>query len=257
MLKKAYAVLLFLLATIFSLNAELLRVGMELTYPPFEMIDKDGNPAGISVDIANGLGEYLDQTVLIENIPFVGLIPALKSSKIRAIISSMTVTEERKLSIDFSDPYLRIGLCFLVSMKSTLHNVQDANQSGRVIAVKQGTTGQIYAEKNLTKAKILVLDKESSCVMEVVQGKADAFIYDQLSVYAHWQKHPNTTRALLEPFAIEYWAIGLRKGDDEFKQQVNNFLKQFRDTGGVDRLGDTYFKEQKAAFKKLGISLSL
>src|SRR5690348_12058439 len=88
---------------------DVLRIGMELTYPPFEMVDEAGHPAGISVDIAKALGDYLGKKTVIRNIPFVGLIPALKSWKIDLIISSMTVTDERRRSIDFSDPYLRTG----------------------------------------------------------------------------------------------------------------------------------------------------
>src|SRR4051812_31325605 len=91
-----------------------LKVGMELAYPPFEMTDERGAPAGVSVDLARALGEHLHRPVLIENLPFDGLIPALKTGKIDLIISSMTATEERMKSIDFSEPYLRTGLCLLV-----------------------------------------------------------------------------------------------------------------------------------------------
>jgi polar amino acid transport system substrate-binding protein len=239
--------------SVFAQNTAALRVGMELTYPPFEMIDKGGKPAGISVEIAESLGNYLGKKVLIENIPFVGLIPSLKNGKIDLIFSSMTITEERKQSIDFSDPYLKIGLALLVAKQASINNIQDADQNDRVIVVKQGTTGQVYAEKNLKKARVLILDKESSCVLEVVQGKADAFIYDQFSVYTNWQKNLGTTRAILQPFAIEYWGIGMRKGDETLRAQVNDFLEDFRKNKGFEKLSDRYLKEQKTAFKQLGI----
>ena len=88
-----------------------LIVGMELAYPPFEMTDTQGNPAGVSVDLANALGEYLHRKVVIQNIRFDGLIPELKVGKIDLIISSMTATPERAQAIDFSEPYLKTGLC--------------------------------------------------------------------------------------------------------------------------------------------------
>src|SRR5947207_15782299 len=91
-------------------SKDTLIVGMELKYPPFEMTDEQGNPKGVSVDMANALGRYLGKKIVIQNIAFDGLIPSLKSGKIDLIISSMTATTERTQSIDFSDPYLKTGL---------------------------------------------------------------------------------------------------------------------------------------------------
>lgn len=229
-----------------------LVVGMELAYPPFEMTDKAGNPAGVSVDLAHELGKALGRKVVIQNIAFDGLIPALKTGKIDLIISSMTATAERAKSIDFSDPYLNTGLCLLVKKDSPVKTIADLDQPGRTVAVKKGTTGHTYASKQIRKARLLVLDKEAAAVLEVVQGKADAFIYDQMSTYQNWQKNPTTTRAILEPFQKESWAVGIRKGNDDLRLKVNAFLKDFRRRGGFEKLGDKYLKEQKDAFRKLG-----
>ncbi|MBU6400910.1 MAG: transporter substrate-binding domain-containing protein [Verrucomicrobia bacterium] len=232
--------------------ANRLRVGMELSYPPFEMTDEQGQPAGVSVDLARALGQFLGRAVEIENLPFDGLIPALKTGKIDVIISSMTATPERAQSIDFSAPYLRTGLCLLVRKDSPIQSIADADQPGKVIAVKKGTTGHTYAIGHVRRAQVLVLDKESSCVLEVIQGKADAFIYDQMSTFKNWQRNAATTRALLEPFQTESWAIGLRQGNLELEHQVDAFLADFRRRGGFEQLGDRYLKEQKEAFRKLG-----
>ncbi len=230
-----------------------LVIGMELNYPPFEMIDERGRPAGISVEMAQALGQYVHRKVRVENIPFDGLIPALKTGKIDLIISSMTQTPERAQSIDLSEPYLRTGLCLLVNRRVAIHSIEQADQPGYTIAVKQGTTGQLYAQTHLRHAHVLVLQKEDACVLEVVQGKAQAFIYDQMSVFKHWQHHQDTTEALLQPFQEEDWAIGLRKGDTALKSQVNAFLHAFRAEGGFQRLGDKYLAQEKAAFQKLGV----
>jgi polar amino acid transport system substrate-binding protein len=230
-----------------------LIVGMELNYPPFEMIDARGQATGISVDLAKALGQYLQREVRIENIPFDGLIPALKTGKIDLIISSMTATPERAQSIAFSEPYLHTGLCLLVNRHANLHSIEQADQPGCAIVVKQGTTGQLYARAHLRRARVLVLEKEDACVLEVVQGKAQAFLYDQMSVFNHWQRNQDTTEVLLKPFQEEDWAIGLRQGDDALKARVNAFLTSYRAEGGFRRLGDTYLKEQKAAFQKLGV----
>src|SRR6185369_16141609 len=173
-----------------------LIVGMELAYPPFEMTDTKGQPAGVSVDLANELGAALGMQIQIRNMAFDGLIPSLKTGKIDLIISSMTATAERAQSIDFSDPYLQTGLCLLVKKSSPVQGITDLDKAGMTVAVKKGTTGHSYASKQLKHARILVLDKEAAAVLEVVQGKADAFIFDQMSTYSNWQRNPQTTRAI-------------------------------------------------------------
>jgi polar amino acid transport system substrate-binding protein len=245
--------LVFALASCTHKPHDELIVGMELAYPPFEMTDTHGNPAGVSVDLANALGQYLHRKVVIQNIRFDGLIPDLKTGKIDLIISSMTATPDRADSIDFSDPYLKTGLCLLVRSNSRIQSIADADKPGATIVVKKGTTGQIYGEKQIKNAQVLVLDAESACVLEVLQGKADAFIYDQMSTYQNWRKNPATTRAILVPFQQESWAIGIRKGNTELRDQVNRFLADYKARKGFDALGDKYLAEQKEAFKKLGI----
>jgi polar amino acid transport system substrate-binding protein len=229
-----------------------LIVGMELAYPPFEMTDPLGNPSGVSVDLARDLGNFLGRDVAIQNIPFDGLIPSLQTHKIDLVISSMTATAERARSIAFSDPYLSTGLCLLVGKNSLVQNITDADQAGRVLVVKKGTTGHVYAMDKVKHAKVLVLDAEAACVLEVVQGKADAFIYDQISTYENWRRNKETTRALLQPFQKESWAIGLRQDDTQLRRQVNQFLQDYKTHGGFEKLGDRYLGEQKEAFKKLG-----
>jgi polar amino acid transport system substrate-binding protein len=230
-----------------------LRVGMELSYPPFEMTDTQGKPQGISVEIAQALGRHLRREVVISNTSFDGLIPSLKTGKIDLIISSMTATEERARSIAFSQPYLTTGLSLLTQASAPSYSVTELNQAGKVIAVKKGTTGHLYATRHLKQAKLLILDKESSAVLEVLQKKADVFIYDQLSIHRHAQEHPEKLKALLHAFQTESWAIGLRLGDTQLKESVNQFLDQFRQSGGFARLGDQYLGETKKAFLSQGV----
>lgn len=232
-------------------SAKRLVVGMELSYPPFEMKDENGKPTGVSVDLALHLAQSLGRELVIENITFDGLIPALKTGKIDLILSSMTRTEERAKSIDFSETYAETGLCLLVGKNSSVQSATNLDLATHQVAVKKGTTGHAWAAANLKAAQLLVLDQEASAVLEVVQGKADAFIYDQLSVYRHWKKNPDTTRALLTPFQKERWAIGLRQGNDPLREQINNALMDFRRDAGFEKLGDRWLAEEKAAFKNL------
>jgi polar amino acid transport system substrate-binding protein len=238
-------------------TAKPLIVGMELAYPPFEMTDTSGKPSGVSVDLATDLAKSLGRPVLIQNTSFDGLIPALKTGKVDLVISSMTATAERAQSIDFSEPYLSTGLCLLLKKDSAAKGIGDLDKAGVKVAVKKGTTGHLYATAKLKNAEILVLDKESAAVLEVSQGKADAFIYDQMSTYQNWQRNKATTRAILEPFQKESWAVGIGKGNDELKGKVNAFIKEYRAKGGFEQLGDRYLKEMKDEFKRLGYTFFL
>jgi len=251
-------VVVALVATVFSVGLVVaaeppLRVGMELAYPPFEMTDTQGRPAGVSVRLAEALGEHLGREVVIENITFDGLIPALKTRKIDCIISSMTATPERARSIAFSDPYLKTGLAILAGADAGVSSIDDLDRPGRTIAVKKGTTAHQFAARGIRRGRVLVLDRETAAVMEVVQRKADAFLYDPLSIYQHHQRHPETTTALLKPFREEAWAVGLRRGDGELLAEINAFLQAFRRDGGFAKLAEEFFSEEKAYFEARGI----
>ena len=223
-----------------------LTVGMELEYPPFETVDNQGNPTGVSVDLAKALGEHLGRKVVIRDFKFKGLPAALSSGKIDLVISSMTATEERAKAIDFSDPYAQIGLALLVQKGSTLTDTQSLNHPDITIAVKAGTTGEIFADSQLPAARLLRLEQAGTCAL-------DAFIYDQSSILEFAERQPDTTQPLPAPLQAENWAIGIRKGNDELRNQVNEFLKNYRAEGGFDRLADKHLKKQKERFKEAGV----
>lgn len=230
-----------------------LVVGMELAYPPFETKDDQGNPIGISVDIAKAFGESIGKEVQIENIAWDGLIPALQTSKVDMVISSMTITEERKEMVDFSDPYANASLAVLTNKDAGITSVEDLNQAGKKIAVKTGSTGYFYAQNNLTAAEIIALADESACVMEVAQGKADGFIYDQLTIYRNWQNNIETTDAVFIPFQdVDYWGVAVQKGNTELLEQLNDFIAQYQADGGFDELSEQYLSEEKKNFAELG-----
>ncbi len=233
-----------------------LVVAMELQYPPFEMSDAAGNPIGISVGIAEALGEFLGRPVVIENTAWTGLIPSLQTGKADIIISSMTITEERSRVVDFSDPYVQSGLTLLIAADSPVENFNDLNQPGRIVAVKSGTTGAHIARERLTNAEVRLFDEVSACVLEVSQGKADAFIYDALTVYENHKKHPNTTRINIQSIqgTDSYWGMAVRKDQEEFLAEVNAFIRKFRASGGFNALADRYLGEQKTIFDEYGVS---
>jgi polar amino acid transport system substrate-binding protein len=164
----------------------------------------------------------------------------------------MTATDERRKSIDFSDPYLSTGLSILVKKNSPIQNIADVDKPGNIVVVKTGTTAATYTRDHFHNATVLPLQQDTACALEVVQGKADAFLYDQMSIYQFAKKNPGTTRGILAPFQHESWAIGIRKGNTELEKQVNAFLADFKAHKGFDALGDKYLKEDKEAFKQMG-----
>jgi polar amino acid transport system substrate-binding protein len=234
-----------------------LRVGMDLSYPPFEMQDPAGNPDGVSVQIATALAAHLGRPLKIAPMEFSGLIPALKTGNIDLILSSMTQTEERTQSISFSDAYASTGLALLVRKDAAIQSVDDLKNVARTVTTKAGTTSESWALKNMPGAKRVVFEDPVACVLEVASGRADAFIYDQLSIYKYAQQNQATTRALLKPFAQESWAIGIAKGQDALRLEVNAFLDAFRKQDGFGKLGERYLKEEKKALAAQGIPFVL
>jgi polar amino acid transport system substrate-binding protein len=234
-----------------------LRVGMDLSYPPFEMQDKAGNPDGVGVRLAEALAAHLGRPLQIVPMEFSGLIPALKTGNIDLILSSMTATDERRKSIDFSDPYAFTGLALLVRKDSPIQSIEDLKQHGRTITAKTATTGETWAIHNLPNAKRVVFEDQTACVEEVSQGRADAFIYDQLSIYKYAEEKKETTRGLLKPFVEESWALGIAKGNDALRGQVNAFLAEFRKQDGFGKLGDRYLSQEKKFLEAAGVPFIL
>lgn len=254
-MKKVLIFLMLVLGTFTFARDGTLVVGMELAYPPFEMSDQNGKPTGISVDMAYALGEYLGKDVIIEDMAYGGLIPALKTKKVDVVISSMSVTEERKKSVNFSKPYAKSYLGMLVNKNSGIVTQMDLNKKGKKVAVKKGTSGHTVAEKYFPNAEILVFDKESACVLEVSQGKVDAFIYDPLTIYRNWSRNKETTNPLLEQFETESqpWAIAYRIGEEDLGAQIDEFIVEYKANGGFDKLSEKYLGEEKAFFKEKNV----
>lgn len=232
-----------------------LIVGMELQYPPFETSNEAGEPEGISVDLAYALGEYLDREVEIQNIAWSGLIPAIQSGKIDVIISSMSVRPDRAESVTFSKPYAQSTLAILANKDSGIKSAADLNQEGIKVAVKVGTSGFLYANENLPNATINTIDKADTGILEVAQGKSDAFLYDQMSIYRSQLEYPDTTIAILEQFQEdnEPWAMAVKLDNTELINDINEFIDDYKAKGGFDDLANKYLADMKKTFDDLGL----
>jgi polar amino acid transport system substrate-binding protein len=231
-----------------------LRVGMELKYPPFETKDENGNPAGASVMLAEALGEELGMKVEIVDTAYASLIPALEQGNIDIIISSMTITPTREEIVDFSIPYTNSQLMLLAHIDSKVNSPDDLNDPDVVIASKSGTIGAIWAGENAPLAKILNVEEEASAVLEVAQGNADVFIYDPLSIIRHHENYPDTTKAILEPLPnTKGWGIAMRKGETELKAKIDAFIEKAKTDGTYDNIRETYLEEKIEEFEQYGL----
>lgn len=215
-----------------------LIVGMEVEYYPFEYADTKGEPMGFDVDLAKLIAQEMGVKLEIKDMEWTGLIPALQSGKVDLVISGMTRTLERAKAVTFTEPYFITGLCVLLSAKKAadVDNVDQLNASGRILAVKTGTTGDLVATKRFPNATINRFKDETACVREVVEGRADAFFYDQISIAKHHGQNKSTTRAILKPFTYEPFAMALRKGDFDFLNWLNTFLDTIKGDGRYDEL---------------------
>ena len=216
-----------------------LIVGTEPEFPPFESLDENGDLVGFDIDLAHAIAEDLGVDVRFETMAFDSLPSALGVGKIDVILSGMTATPERAQSRAFTDSYFRTQLCLLVGKDAAIQKSQDAD--GKRLVVKLGTTGDINATRLFPHAEITRFDTEGACALEVIHGRADAFLYDRHSILRHHHAHPDSTRALLEPLSDEPYAMAVKFGDQVFVDRLNLFLQGIRQDGRYAALVEKHF----------------
>ena len=222
-----------------------LRVGMDPTYMPFEMTNKRGEIIGFEVDLLKAMAKAMGVKLELVSTSLDGIIPALMTDKFDLIASGLTVTQERNLRINFADPFIVVGQTLLIrkDLGDKIKSYKDLNSEEYRITSKFGTTGEIVARKLISKAKYHGYDNEPEAVLDVVNGKADAFIYDSPYNVVALDKVGNGKLLFLDkPFTYEPLAFGLKKGDHDSLNWINNFLRQAREDGSYDRIHDKWFK---------------
>lgn len=223
-----------------------LKVGMDPTYMPFEMTNKRGEIVGFEVDILKAMTKAMGVKLELVSTAYDGIIPALLTDKFDMIGSGMTLTQERNLRLNFSEPFIVVGQTLLIrkELEGSIKSYKDLNTSDYRITSKQGTTGEMVARKLISKAKYHGYDNEQEGVLDVVNGKADAFIYDApYNVVALNKVGAGKLVFLDKPFTFEPLAFGLKKGDYDSINFINNFLRQIREDGTYDRIHNKWFKD--------------
>lgn len=237
--------MIFTLASCGSNNT--LKVGMDLRWPPFETVDGDGNPTGISVDLAYELGDYLGKEVEIIDLEFGSLITALETKEIDIIIGSMSITEDRAKKINFSDPYFYFPLITVLNKdfydtyepetKADLFGIED-----EVVYVgPKSFVSLSIPQAEATNPTIHEVNDSNAAILEVVSGTSDAFIISASSAAGYQSENPDTTVLMWDPITSSPIGMGMRKSDTELLEDVNAFIAKLGDPNGVyARLADKY-----------------
>ncbi|NJB66659.1 polar amino acid transport system substrate-binding protein [Desulfobaculum xiamenense] len=227
------------------LKSGVLRVGLDPGYAPFEMTDKNGKVIGFDVDIAKELAKAMGVKLEVVNTDFDGIVPALLADKFDIIISGMTLTQERNLQISFADPYIAAGQAVLVNKKfeGVVKSYRDLNDPKYTVASRIGTTGEMATKRMMPKANYKSFDKEPDGAMDVANGQSDAFVYDlPFCVVFMAQQGGKNLFILDKPFTYEPIAMGIKRGDPDFLNFLNNFMKQIKSDGRYDRIYDKWIK---------------
>jgi polar amino acid transport system substrate-binding protein len=230
------------------INRGQLLVGLEAGYQPFEMQDEKGNIVGFDVDMAYEMGKAIfgeggEKKVKLVNTAWEGIIPALMTGKFDIIMSGMTVLQSRNLKVNFCEPYYYIGQCLLINKKDAdkYKSYKDLNKKGVIVTSKLGVTGAFTAEKLMPNADLRLFKTEGEGALQVANGVADAFIYDEPQVRVFAAKYKDTTVGIFDPITYEPLAWAINKGDPDFMNWLNNFLRQVRGDGRWDEIKKKWF----------------
>lgn len=222
-----------------------LRVGLEPGYMPFEMKDKKGRLIGYDVDIAKAMAKAMGVKLKIVPTAFDGIIAGLITSKFDIIISGMTITQQRNLKVNFSDSYIVVGQTVLLNKKleNEIKNAKDLDNEKYTVTAKLGQTGEIVARKFFKKAKVVTFDTEGDAVSEVLNGRVDAFVNDQpFNVVFMDGKGKDSLVHLDTPLTYEPLGFAIRKGDPDFLNWLNNFLRQIKEDKVINLHEKLYHK---------------
>ncbi len=221
-----------------------LRVGMEPGYMPFEMTNKKGEIIGFDVDMAKRMANAMGVELELVSTAWDGIIPALITKKFDIIMSGMTLTQERNMKISFASPYIVIGQSVLLDKKlaGTVKSYNDLNDKKYKVASKLGTTGEQATKRMIPNATYISFETEQEGVMDLLNGKVDAFVYDlPFNAIAFAEKGQGKVVLLDDPFTYEPLAWAVNRGNADFINWLNNFLVQAKNDGTYDKIYKKWF----------------
>lgn len=225
--------------------SDIIRIGVEGAYPPFNAVDASGKLYGFDVDIANAMCEKMKAKCELVAQDWDGIIPALLARKFDAIVSSMVNTEERAKKVDFSDPYYRTFLAVAVPKDSKINDTSVESMKHAIIGVQSSTTQSQYAEDVYGKAgaEVRLYPTPDEAGTDLINGRLDAIVHDKFPLNEWMEKNSQDCCKLLGdiPNTAGDTSIALRKGDDALRERFNQAIKDIRADGTYQKISQHYF----------------
>lgn len=220
-----------------------IKIGLSI-FRPWSMRDLDGELVGFELDVGRELAK--DMGVEVEFVPTAwdGIIPALVSGKFDVIISGMTITPQRNLTVAFSDPYAYSGLTILANRSMTEgFTFEDYNNPEVIFAARRGATPVTVIQSLFPEAQLLMFDEDGAATQEVLNGNAHATMAAEPTPSEEARRYADT---LYVPFAETYQAAGegfaFRKGDPDAENFFNNWIGVKTRTGWLEERQDYWFR---------------
>ena len=210
-------------------------------FPPYEFHDQNAI-VGIDVEIAGAIAEQLGLELEIEDIAFDSIIPEIVSGKADIGAAGMTVTEDRKQNVDFSDTYAHATQVIIVKEDSEIKGVADLE--GKVMGVQQGTTGDIYVSGDYGDAAVERYAKGMEAVQALAQGKVDAVVIDGEPA-KQYIKEVEGLKIIDESYTDEDYAIAIKKGNTAMVEAVNAALAELKSEGKLDEIVAKYIQAEE------------
>ena len=209
-------------------------------FPPYEF--HNGNEiVGIDVEICNAIAEKLGLKLEIEDIAFDAIIPEIVSGKADLGAAGMTVTEDRKQNVDFSDSYAHATQVIIIREDSDIAGPDDLK--GKLVGVQQGTTGDLYVSADLGDDAVERYSKGMEAVQALTQSKVDAVIIDGETAKQYVKEVPDL-RILDESYTDEEYAIAVQKGNTQLLDAINTAIGELKKDGTFDKIVEKYIKAE-------------
>ena len=209
-----------------------IHVGTNAEFPPFEYIDENGEIAGFDVAVMKAIGEEMGYDVEFTNMEFKSLTASLKTGGLDAVAAGMTITEDRKQSVDFSDGYYEATQCIVVSKDSPVTAMKDLE--GKKIAVQEGTTGDLMVtpgtdDSVLTDSTVKRFKKGSDAIIELKNGGVDAVVIDKAPAERFVSLNEDSLKCVQDSEASEVYGIAVQKGNTKLLNDINEGLKKIKE----------------------------
>jgi polar amino acid transport system substrate-binding protein len=216
-----------------------IKVATDATYPPFDFVDENNNIVGFDIDVMNAIAKNQGFEIEWANTRWDGIFVALANGEYDAVVGAATITDERKQTVDFSDPYYNAGQILAVRADSEIKAPADLD--GKRVGVQLGTTGDIWASDN-TKADVQRFEEITMAFQALSNGDVDVVLNDAPTSGAIIKANPDLKVTLVgEPFTEELYGIAVRKNRPEVLQAINAGLAAIKESGEYDQIIDRWF----------------